>query len=86
MSVSQPRVFKTEIKDLEAGSPQSESDDQFSDVEKDLKHKMDVTPSRRSQRTADKTFKYYPNRSMNLHLLKMSADAKILIFRILVSV
>ncbi|KAL5749290.1 hypothetical protein ACOSP7_023893 [Xanthoceras sorbifolium] len=44
------------MKDLEEGSPEAQSEDEFSDVEKKLKDKMEVTPVRHSERTAGKRF------------------------------
>ncbi|KAK1562416.1 hypothetical protein Q3G72_011516 [Acer saccharum] len=46
------------IKVLEEGSPEAQSEDEFSDVEKKLKDKMEVTPVRHSKRTAGKSFKF----------------------------
>ncbi|KAL5813581.1 hypothetical protein ACOSQ3_024344 [Xanthoceras sorbifolium] len=49
-------VPTTGMKDLEEGSPEAQSEDEFSDVEKKLKDKMEVTPVRHSERTAGKRF------------------------------
>ncbi|KAH7550651.1 hypothetical protein JRO89_XS13G0238000 [Xanthoceras sorbifolium] len=46
------------MKDLEEGSPEAQSEDEFSDVEKKLKDKMEVTPVRHSERTAGKRFRF----------------------------
>ncbi|KAI9174510.1 hypothetical protein LWI28_018397 [Acer negundo] len=48
----------TGVKVLEEGSPEAQSEDEFSDVEKKLKDKMEVTPVRHSKRTAGKSFKF----------------------------
>ncbi|KAK2655532.1 hypothetical protein Ddye_008584 [Dipteronia dyeriana] len=72
----------TGIKVLEEGSPEAQSEDEFSDVEKILKDKMEVTPVRHSKRTAGKSFKYYPNHFISIERnssadLYMSAAARI---------
>lgn len=57
-SVKEKGVPRTEVKYQETQSPEPESEDDFSDDTKNLKDKMEVTPTRHSARTAGKNFKY----------------------------
>ncbi|GLT60687.1 hypothetical protein SLA2020_334430 [Shorea laevis] len=57
-SVKEKGVPRTEVKYQETQSPEPESEDDFSDDAKNLKDKMEVTPTRHSARTAGKNFKF----------------------------
>ncbi|KAJ4713682.1 DNA-binding RHL1-like protein [Melia azedarach] len=57
-SVNKQVFPKMEMQDFKEQSPETESEDEFSDVEKKLKEKMEVTPIRHSERTSGKKFRF----------------------------
>ena len=60
-SVNKQRIPRTEIKQVEVESFDTESGDALSDDDHNLKAKMEVTPTRHSARNAGKRFKYNSN-------------------------
>lgn len=67
-SVNKQVFPKMEMQDFKEQSPETESEDEFSDVEKKLKEKMEVTPIRHSERTSGKKFRYYSNHILLLDI------------------